>query len=185
MAMLWDPNRVDCVDFDISGQCINSFVTCKITQKSFQCTIAYGLHTVVKRRSLWKKLRYFVPHVDIPWVIMGYFNVVKVMDERIGGRVPSNYDMQNFADHYSSIGVLDCPSSGEFFTWTNEWMKAVLDRSLINQSWHNNNLVCHSVVNKMDCVSDHCPIIVDVFDRLPLIAIEKVAVDTHTPSPNE
>lgn len=120
---------------------------------------------MVKRRGLWEKLRYFVPHLDIPWVTMGDFNVVKAVDERIGGRIHSNYDMQDFADCCSSIGVFDCPSSGEFYTWTNGWMKVMLDRALINQSCHNNNLMCHSAVNKMDCVSDHCPIIVDVFDR--------------------
>lgn len=99
-------------------------------------------------------------------MILGDFNVVKAVDERIGGRTPSNYDMQDFANCCDTIGVVDCPSSGEFFTWTNGWMKAVLDRVLINQGWHNNNLACHSVINKMDCVSDHCPLVIDVFDRV-------------------
>lgn len=166
IALLWDPNKVDCSNFDISEQCINSLVGCRVSQQSFQCTVAYGLHSVVKRRKLWDKLMEVTPPNGTPWIILGDFNVVKAVDEKIGGRTPTVYDMQDFDSCCSTIGVFDCPSSGEFFTWTNGWMKAVLDRVLINQSWHDNNLACHSTINKMDCVSDHCPLLVDVFDRV-------------------
>lgn len=66
MALLWDVNRVDCSNFNITGQCINCDIECRITQKSFQCSLAYGLHTVVKRKDLWEKLVSIKPNDSIP-----------------------------------------------------------------------------------------------------------------------
>lgn len=89
------------------------------------------------------------------------------MIEKIGGaNTLSSYDMADFYNCCSTLDIFDAPYSGEFFTWTNGTMKAKLDRALINQGCHDNNLICHSTINKIDCFSDYCPILIEVIGRI-------------------
>lgn len=74
--------------------------------------------------------------------------------------------MADFLSCCHSLDIFYAPTSGEFFTWTNGSLKENLDKALINQSWHDNNLICQASVQKMECISNHCPIIIEVLDRV-------------------
>lgn len=165
MVVLWDSNKVDCVVLGIEPQCIHCRVVCKVSQQAFLCTFIYGFYSPAKRKPIWDFLKQVGQTCITPWVVLGDFNVVKSITERIGGVTPNIYQMKDFEDCCSYLGLEDSPASGEFYTWTNNSVKAKLDRVLINGAWHANDLVCHTTFHKMRSYTDHCPSIVEIFER--------------------
>lgn len=165
MVVLWDPCKVDCVVLAVEPQCIHCQVTCKVSQKAFVCTFIYGFYSPAKRKPIWDFLKHIGQTCTLPWAVLGDFNVVKSITERIGGVTPSIYQMKDFDECCSYLGLDDSPATGEFYTWTNNSVKAKLDRVLINDVWQANDLVCHTTFHKMRSFSDHCPSIVEIFER--------------------
>ncbi|KAL2225719.1 UNVERIFIED_CONTAM: hypothetical protein Sindi_3098600, partial [Sesamum indicum] len=69
----------------------------------------------------------------MPWLIMGDFNCVKSPNEKQLGVAPSWYELKDFVDCCTALGLHDVPTTGCYYTWysNNEsnpvWCK--LDRS--------------------------------------------------------
>ncbi|XP_019155207.1 PREDICTED: uncharacterized protein LOC109184888 [Ipomoea nil] len=164
IVLVWNSHKVDCTILDVSAQCIHCALKCKTSNKIFQCSIVYGLYSVVERRQLWNKLMELNPQSNVPWLVCGDFNVVKCPEEKQGGVIPSNYFTKDFVDCCSSLGLSDAPSIGNFFTWTNGRVKAKLDRVLSNALWTGSSFNCWVDFKDFDCMSDHCPIIIKMFN---------------------
>ncbi|XP_074283456.1 uncharacterized protein LOC141608003 [Silene latifolia] len=74
-----------------------------------------------------------------PWVVMGDFNNVLAMNERIGPEVTDS-EVREFQECVDFCGLCDIPPQGAFFTWTNkheigDLKFSRIDRILVNDSW--------------------------------------------------
>ena len=67
---------------------------------------------------------------------MGDFNAVLSKDDRIGGNAVTDHDIQEMSSFMESYEVLEMPSSGVFFSWTNKTIWSRIDRVFINSLWH-------------------------------------------------
>lgn len=56
IILVWNAIKVDCNIVNVFPQCIHCILHCKISNKSFFCSVSYGLYTVVERRDLWHNL---------------------------------------------------------------------------------------------------------------------------------
>nr|GLL21477.1 uncharacterized protein LOC109184888 [Ipomoea trifida] len=164
IILVWNSNKVECSILDVSPQCIHCLLQCKISNNTFVCSIVYGLYSVVERRDLWSKLISLRSSVSLPWMICGDFNTVKSPDEKIGGVVPTNYFTKDLVNCCTYLDVIDAPSIGNFLTWSNSRVKAKLDRVLIDPLWANGNYSCSVEFKEFDCISDHCPMLIKLFN---------------------
>ncbi|XP_075083444.1 uncharacterized protein LOC142167183 [Nicotiana tabacum] len=110
------------------------------TEEAFHITVIYAKCKPHLRRSLWETLRFKYTMCNFPWCVIGDFNVIVSVEEKIGG-VP--YQMNKSLDFLTMIeycGLTDLGNYGPRHTWSNErdhysivWKR--LDRSLVNEKW--------------------------------------------------
>ena len=118
-----------------SDQYINLSVMIIEQQIQFQATFIYGHNTAPKRLSLWNDI--ISLRRSIPWIVLGDFNVVRFMNERLGG----DPDWPPYMEDLNSCcneAMLDDLKATEFhYTWDNKssgdrFLTRKLDRVLVN-----------------------------------------------------
>lgn len=86
------------------------------------CTFVYGSNDRNERIQLFCALRDLSQSVSTSWIILGDFNCVANLDERIGSPVRLA-EIQPFRDCMAFWGVHDLKFHGRFFTWSNKQAK--------------------------------------------------------------
>ncbi|XP_026450615.1 uncharacterized protein LOC113350699 [Papaver somniferum] len=101
-----------------------------------------GVHThvkVVQRRFLWYEMR-LISDLNKPWLIIGDFNVVLTMEEKVGGNSPSRRSMLDFNECINACELIQDPKVGLDFSWSNcqhgsKRILCNLDRTFFNLGW--------------------------------------------------
>uniref|UniRef100_A0A8C0UC45 Reverse transcriptase domain-containing protein n=1 Tax=Cyanistes caeruleus TaxID=156563 RepID=A0A8C0UC45_CYACU len=132
-------------------------------------TVVYAKCKPVLRRPLWDNLRSRSLITSVPWCVIGDFNVIATIEEKIGG-IP--YQIKKSLEFLSMIedcGLTDLGYYGSKYTWSNGrgpnsivWKR--LDRGLANDSW----LAAHSattITHLASAGSDHSPLLMELNDR--------------------
>ncbi|VFQ77372.1 unnamed protein product [Cuscuta campestris] len=104
----------------------------------FFITFIYAHNDPKKRKNLWEFLQKSV--TTSAWCVLGDFNTVLHLDERIGGNAVSREELQEFQDCLNHCGLDDLPFEGPKLTWTNNQgigkrIYSKLDRVLGNMDW--------------------------------------------------
>ncbi|XP_074314105.1 uncharacterized protein LOC141649310 [Silene latifolia] len=128
-------------------------------------SFVYGSNDAAARERLWDELRQLATIVT-NWIVLGDFNIVRAMEERIGPHPPSLTEIMAFNQCLLDSNLDDAQGFGCEHTWTNKqdvdtrvWSK--LDRLLTNASWlvefpHTQVTVLHPGI------SDHSPLLVQI-----------------------
>ncbi|XP_074301068.1 uncharacterized protein LOC141632419 [Silene latifolia] len=100
---------------------------------------AQGAALNADRKELWQSLLDFHSSLQGPWMVMGDFNNVLNMDERIGAPV-TLAEVKDFQECVDACGLYDLSSTGAYFTWNNkqegdERVFSRIDRVLANDTW--------------------------------------------------
>ncbi|CAH9083773.1 unnamed protein product [Cuscuta epithymum] len=162
MAIMWNPNLMDCVFLEKESQHLHTRCTCRITQTSFFATFVYPLYTVLERKALWDHLTLVGDQISDPWMICGDFNCICAPNERVGPTPPTAYVMQHLFDFKVANSLEDAPSTGEFYTWNRGALWAKLDRVLINDGWGINSIGCRVHFHEMELEFDHTASVVSI-----------------------
>lgn len=130
----------------------------------FHLTLVYAKCRTFLRRTLWEDLVSVSNNIQGPWSIMGDFNVIAKVEEKLGGtpyRLEKSFDFLNFME---DTGVQDAGFAGNIYTWCNNrsapdtiWKR--LDRMLYNSEWFvlfNRTTVTHLAISG----SDHAPLLI-------------------------
>ncbi|XP_074299121.1 uncharacterized protein LOC141630151 [Silene latifolia] len=165
--LVWKPATVDIHPLIIHSQFIHCEVFHHATYTKFHLTMIYASNNARARDDLWHNLRTISTQVH-KWVLLGDFNVVRDVRERISNTPPNLADILDWNSCLLHCGVADITSSGCEMTWTNKqdidtfvWSK--LDRALTNADWQL-QYPATSAVFLPAGVSDHSPILVTVFE---------------------
>ncbi|KAH1214914.1 hypothetical protein GmHk_13G036174 [Glycine max] len=124
-----------------------------LLSKQFQVSYIYSLHSVMAISNI-------SAFLNCPWLLIGDFNSILSPKDRFNGVDISAYEMQDFFDCYSELGLGNLNSHRSMYTWTNGRVWSKLDRALCNQLWLNSfeNSSCEVV--GFESISDHAPLVV-------------------------
>ncbi|XP_074299237.1 uncharacterized protein LOC141630296 [Silene latifolia] len=137
--LVWKPTTVDIHPLIIHSQFIHCEVFHHATYTKFHLTMIYASNNARARDDLWHNLRTISTQVH-KWILLGDFNVVRDVTERISNTPPNLADILDCNSCLLHCGVADITSTGCEMTWTNKqdidtivWSK--LDRALTNVEW--------------------------------------------------
>ncbi|XP_074316548.1 uncharacterized protein LOC141652839 [Silene latifolia] len=168
-----DIRRVTLVSSYVHDQLIHLELQHNASNKTFHVSFVYGSNDADHRERLWVELKGVASKVT-NWILMGDWNIVRSMEERIGPNPPSVRDMLAFNQCILDCQLDDLHSLGCEYTWTNKqdvvtrvWSR--LDRVLSNSLWliHFPTTQVHVLparVSACICSSDHSPPLVTVTD---------------------
>ncbi|XP_069155638.1 uncharacterized protein [Solanum lycopersicum] len=157
-----------CKVVDMNQQLFTLEVTHENSSELFNITYVYAKCKEHLRRPLWDRLLHW-SDIEIPWCIIGDFNVIYSSQEKLGGR---EYNISKSVDFISTMehcGLVDLGYNGQPFTWCNHrkndariWKR--LDRGLANDKWLDK--MPHTIITHLSAVgSDHCPLLMEMKDR--------------------
>lgn len=70
-----------------------------------------------------------------PWIIMGDFkSILNPDDKPIGSQVQMG-EMKDFRDYVSQCNLMETPTVGRDYTWTNDYVYSRIDKVLVNDDW--------------------------------------------------
>ncbi|XP_062103367.1 uncharacterized protein LOC133814421 [Humulus lupulus] len=105
----------------------------------FLITFVYGFNDELSRDQLWNDLQELAVDITDPWMVIGDFNEILSLHERIGKKVTTKISSK-FLDCLTSFHLEDLKFSGCFYTWNNkqraeEKIYSKIDRALVNPQW--------------------------------------------------
>jgi len=108
---------------------------------------------------MWTALQRLSTYIQGAWCLLGDFNAILSKQDRIGGNTVSDYDIQELSNFMEECEVLEMPSSGAFFTWTNKTIWSSIDRVFINNLGHEEFDYTLAKYLPQE-LSDHTPILI-------------------------
>lgn len=161
----WDPQLLSISLVFSSPQMIVVEVEILVEHKRFFASVIYGMNLARDMRSLWYDLRsLFLVLSSSAWVLMGDFNVVRSLWERLVSLdAAATFD---FNSCLHDINMQDMFTKGFWFTWTNKMgglgdKKSRLDRVLVNDVWLN-DFKDSVAIGHAPGLSNHCALVLTV-----------------------
>lgn len=123
------------------------------------CTSVYEPNTRHLKLGFWTEIRSFQSTSGVPWVIYGDFNSIFAPSDKLNGNY-NREDIRLVQDFLRDLHLLEPPSFGKRFTWTNGQANPIwvmLDHFLVISNW-----MAHFPKVFQHCLprlgSDHVPI---------------------------
>jgi Endonuclease/Exonuclease/phosphatase family len=129
---------------------------------SFLLTNVYGPIDDSRRSDFFNELRLIRMISDLPWIILGDFNVLRSQDETTGGPRPLG-PMTNFNDLIDELNLVEIPLQGRKYTFSNQQPNPTLsklDRAFLSSDWNNGPLgqFYPVLIDLPKTTSDHSPL---------------------------
>ena len=110
------------------------------TAMEFILVSVYGLHTINDRKSMWSELLEVITTCNKPCIIIGDFNAVCQVEDRINGAMVSEAETQDMSDFILRGNVIEAPSVGFYYSWNNKGIgdtriASRIDRAFVNTDW--------------------------------------------------
>ncbi|GAA0184622.1 hypothetical protein LIER_31910 [Lithospermum erythrorhizon] len=80
-------------------------------------------------------------------------------EDKRGGKELTAYLLDDLKEFMMATELVDAPTSGSFYTWTNGSLWSKLDRVLMNPMWNYLGLMCRVEFLPMEPTSDHYPVL--------------------------
>lgn len=141
--LVWDPS-VSVIVFMKTDQLILCSIQLPDATESIAVAFIYGRNTELERRSLWEDLSTMnstSPLRTTPWLLVGDLNQIASASEHYS-IIPSSLPLRGMEDLQNCMSMnelVDLPSRGVFFTWSNHRPEnpiiRKLDRAMVNDCW--------------------------------------------------
>ncbi|XP_075078411.1 uncharacterized protein LOC142164323 [Nicotiana tabacum] len=161
--VIWNPKSISFTVIESIAQIIHGQVKIVHSNKEFQFTAVYGLHTVQDRKDMWSSLRNIEKQIKGAWLMMGDFNAVLEVDDRMNGREMQDHETKDFRELLEDCSLTELPTIGKSYTWTNSHVFSRIDRAIVNDQWITSMPLVQAHVME-SLFSDHSPISIEVED---------------------
>ncbi|XP_021848076.2 uncharacterized protein [Spinacia oleracea] len=162
----WDPDSftVDIIHMD--PQMIHCNVTARCSGKVFFCTFVYGMNDRKGREPLWDQLQQLALLCRGAWVVMGGFNALLALGDRLGSTFRET-EIQPMRACMNVCRLTEVKTMGRFFTWNNKQdgedrVFSRIDRVLANAEWD-------ALLENVEATFlpegefDHCPMVLSCY----------------------
>ena len=156
--LLWNPTYYSVEILATTDQLIHGRVKQLHSKNCFLVTVVYGMNSLMHRQRLWDDLIDICPN-DEAWCIFGDFNAVRSLEDRIGGDLITDQELQELNLVMNSYVLHEPSTVGSYYTWTNRRIWSKIDRVLINDHWHDTFYYTFIQALPMG-ISDHTPMMV-------------------------
>ncbi|XP_071933582.1 uncharacterized protein [Coffea arabica] len=134
--VFWDPSKASVKTIKLSSQFVHTEIVDKQSSLSLLATFVYASNSIDERECLWHDLVQLNVDSNCPWIVLGDFNTVLKMDEKIGGLMVNPRD-RSFGNCLFDCGLDNLKWRGLKYTWTNKQdgihrICCKLDRVLVN-----------------------------------------------------
>ena len=102
-----------------SGNHIDAVVREADSNFLWRITGFYGYPETHRRYDSWRLLAFLHSQFQLPWLCLGDFNEILSMDEKAGGSIRSQQQMDGFRNVVDFCGFSDLGYCGTDFTWSN------------------------------------------------------------------
>lgn len=138
--IVWRPQYFCFQIKEATSQVVHCLVTHLESSSTFFVTFVYGLNREEERRALWDDLSRIAQSTSLAWCVLGDFNSLLQMEERLGGARVLPHELADFHRAVEECFLEDLPYSGSFYTWSNRShnggrIYSKIDRVLVNQEW--------------------------------------------------
>ncbi|KAK4721641.1 hypothetical protein R3W88_011874 [Solanum pinnatisectum] len=116
-------------------QVIHSSVKVRGSDIIFDLSMVYGLHTCLDRRNMWYELNQYNMRCRQPWLVMGDFNSILHVEDRIMGSQVQETELRDFKQCLLDTRLTKLKTVGRNYTWTNGHTYSSIDKSLVNAMW--------------------------------------------------
>ncbi|KAL7181874.1 hypothetical protein ACSBR1_040730 [Camellia fascicularis] len=117
------------------------------------------------RRVFWDQFQKFASENLYPWLCIGDFNEIGLLEEKMGGAECRMSQLQSFLELLSDCALMDLEFNGLPFTWSNNQhgcanIRERLDRAVTTVEWRA-LFPCAQVFHELLVGSDHCPVVLN------------------------
>ncbi|XP_056694959.1 uncharacterized protein [Spinacia oleracea] len=167
IIVAWDAGAFTVDIIHMTSQLIHCSITPRNTYNSFFCTFVYGLNTAMEREALWSSLTELATAGgNKAWIIMGDFNAVMEMEDRIGSAVRIT-EIQPMRQCMNSCQLTTVKTVGRHYTWNNKQdgtdrVFTRIDRVLANYAWDSNFENAEATYLPEE-EFDHCPMLLSTY----------------------
>ncbi|XP_058776969.1 uncharacterized protein LOC131651321 [Vicia villosa] len=116
----WDHAKVDIRLNSITSQSIHCEVYDNNGTFHFWLTAIYARNQLEQRKNLWHHIEDLSKIVQGAWCVVGDFNNVNKVQDRIGGRMVKESKYEDLHKMLNSTGLAKMDSTGDYFTWINK-----------------------------------------------------------------
>ncbi|XP_021844981.2 uncharacterized protein [Spinacia oleracea] len=170
IVIAWDPDAFMVDIVLMHTEFMHCFVTPRSTGTGFHCTFIYGLHDRTTKESLWESLKAIADKCKEAWIIMGDFNALMDLEDRIGSTVRTS-KIQPMRSCMNYCQLTEVKTVGRFYTWNNKQDGAYrvfsrIDRVLANTKWGDLYYSAEAAYLR-EGDFDHCPMVLNCYQKSP------------------
>ncbi|XP_074278050.1 uncharacterized protein LOC141601654 [Silene latifolia] len=118
--LFYNPSTVALSNFVLHEQLLHCDVLFRETNQTIAATFVYGQNAPRDRVGLWEELVALSRTLTQAWIVLGDFNVVIRLSDRVFPNPPSNHDIMEFNSCLAQCYLDDMHSMGSEFTWSNK-----------------------------------------------------------------
>ncbi|KAK9683897.1 hypothetical protein RND81_10G173200 [Saponaria officinalis] len=138
--VLWQESLVALDVLQVHDQLVHCKVLLRQSNLSIFVTFVHGYNDGLDRRCLWHELLSISSTIDLGWLVIGDFNVVRNVEDKIGKYPPTSWEMLDFNACVGQCNLDELLSHGGPFTWTNnqdgvDTGRSRLDWAFMNPLW--------------------------------------------------
>lgn len=97
----------------------------------FYMTTIYAHNQLELRSICWTKIERLQVGSTSDWLLLGDFNNVLSINDRIGGNAVHMNEFVDLENMMTNLGLFEMPSSGNHFTWSNKHSQGMIYSGLI------------------------------------------------------
>ncbi|KAK1303617.1 hypothetical protein QJS10_CPB11g00821 [Acorus calamus] len=160
IVVAWNASRWKKIDAQILNYSVSVILEDLNSHWRWVLSGVYGPNADAERESFWQELSGVKAGWNLPWCLMGDFNITRFIEDRNREGVITGH-MARFSEWIAAEGLSDISLSNHCYTWSN--MRAApslarLDRILIDDRWEDNFPSC-SLRGLPRVTSDHSPLL--------------------------
>ncbi|XP_059315374.1 uncharacterized protein LOC132065978 [Lycium ferocissimum] len=162
--VLWNDQQVQVTILQSNPQMVHCSVKDRNSDFSCQMTFIYGLNLAAGRKDIWNHIRNMSPMINVPWILLGDFNTILSVHDRVNGLPVQQGEITDFQDCIQDAGLGQLNRKGCQFSWSNKRDAEVRIYSLID--WAFGNDLWFMAYSSLEAhyynphCSDHSPILI-------------------------